>query len=75
MNERITINPEICFGKPIIRKTRYTVEMIIDLLSSGMSEAEILDDYPDLQHEDIIAALGYASKLIKIKSIHKTSAA
>lgn len=49
LSERITINPEICYGKPTIRGLRYTVETILELLSSGMSIDEILADYEDLE--------------------------
>lgn len=66
---RITINPEICHGKPTIRNTRYTVDLILDLLSSGMSEAEIIEDYPALEAMDIKASLTFASQLTKVKSI------
>lgn len=59
-SERITINPEICHGKPTIRGLRYTVETILELLSSGMAIEEILADYEDLEREDILAALEYA---------------
>jgi len=69
--ERITINPEICHGRPAIRNTRYTVDLILDLLSAGMSEMEIIDDYPALEKEDIKACLLYASKLLKVKSVSK----
>jgi uncharacterized protein (DUF433 family) len=68
---RITINPDICHGKPSIRNMRYPVEMILDLLSAGMSHQEILADYPALEEDDIKASLAYASRLTKIKSIHK----
>ena len=68
---RITINPDICHGKPSIRNMRYPVEMILDLLSAGMTHKEILIDYPAMQEDDIRACLAYASRLIKIKSIHK----
>ena len=51
--KRITINSEICHGKPTVRNTRYTVELILDLLSAGMSEKEIIDDYPALNSDDI----------------------
>jgi uncharacterized protein (DUF433 family) len=61
--ERITIDPEICHGKPSIRGLRYPVEMILDLLSSGMTTEEILADYEDLEREDIFAALRFAAKL------------
>lgn len=68
---RITVNPEICNGKPCIRNTRYTVSLILDLLSSGMTEKEIIGDYPALEINDIKASLAYASKLSKVKTIHK----
>lgn len=68
---RITINPDISHGKPSIRNMRYPVEMILDLLSAGMTHAEILADYPAIQEDDIRACLAYASRLIKVKSIHK----
>jgi uncharacterized protein (DUF433 family) len=68
--ERITINPQICHGKPSIRGLRYPVEMILELLSSGMSIEEILTDYEDLEREDILAALAFATQLSKVKSMH-----
>ncbi len=68
---RITINPEICHGKPTVRNMRYPVEMILDLMSSGMTQQEILEDYPALQTEDLLACLSYASRLTKVKSINK----
>jgi uncharacterized protein (DUF433 family) len=68
---RITINPDICHGKPTIRNMRYPVELILDLLSSGMTNAEILDDYPALEPDDIRACLAFASRLTKVKSVHR----
>jgi uncharacterized protein (DUF433 family) len=62
---RITINPEICHGKPSIRNKRYTVEVILDLLSAGSTHAEILDDYPNLEDADILACLACATKVTK----------
>ncbi len=59
--KRITINPEICHGKPTVRGLRYPVEMILDLMSSGMLVDEILEDYEDLEREDIMAVLRYAN--------------
>ena len=70
---RITLNPEICHGKPTIRNKRYTVELILDFLSAGMTESEILNDYPALEHDDILACLAYASKITKTKSYIKTA--
>ena len=61
MNERITVDPQICHGKPTIRGLRYPVEMILELLSAGMSTDEILVDYEDLEREDILAVLSYAT--------------
>ena len=68
---RITINQEICQGRPTIRNTRYAVDLILDLLSAGMSEVEILEDYPALEIMDIKACLAFASQLSKVKSIHR----
>ncbi len=56
--ERITIDPDICHGKPYIRGLRYPVEFMLELLSSGMTHSEILADYDDLEEADILAALG-----------------
>lgn len=70
---RITLNPEICHGKPTIRNKRYPVDLILDLLAAGMTEAEILDDYPALEKEDILACLAYAAKLTKTKTYIKTA--
>jgi len=67
--ERITMDPEICHGNPVIRGMRYPVELILDLLSSGMSVEEILTEYQDLQREDILAALSFAARLSQIKRI------
>jgi len=63
---RITSNPEICQGKPTIRNTRYTIDLILDLLSAGMSGDEIIEDYPALKTDDIKACLAFASQLTKV---------
>jgi uncharacterized protein (DUF433 family) len=67
--ERITTNPDICHGKPCIRGLRYPVEMILELLSSGMTTEEILADYEDLEREDVLAALSFAARLSRIKRL------
>ena len=64
---RITIDPEICHGKPCIRGLRYPVETILELLSSGMTFDEILADYEDLERDDILAALSFAARLSQVK--------
>ena len=69
--QRITLDPDICHGKPCVRGLRYPVEFILELLSSGMSIEEILSDYDDLEREDILAVLLYAARLSQVKSIHK----
>ena len=71
---RITLNPEICHGKPTIRGLRYPVEMVLELLSAGMSAADILADYPDLEAEDIMAVLEYATQLSRIQRVDLLSA-
>ncbi|WP_280215679.1 DUF433 domain-containing protein [Nocardia cyriacigeorgica] len=58
---RITSDPEICHGKPVVRGLRYPVEMLLELLASGMATDEVLEDYPDLEFEDILAVLEYAA--------------
>ena len=74
MNERITINPAICHGKPTIRGLRYPVEMILELLSAGMSTDEILADYEDLEREDILAVLSYATRLSQVNRVELLAA-
>jgi uncharacterized protein (DUF433 family) len=67
--DRITIDPDICHGKPCVRGLRYPVDMILELLSSGMTHEEILADYDDLESEDILAVLAYASRLSQVKRV------
>ena len=68
---RITVNPNVCFSKPTIRNMRYSVEVLLDLLSAGMTTEEILEDYDDLEREDILACLEFASRMVQVKSVHK----
>ena len=67
--DRITVDPAICHGSPTIRGLRYPVEMIIGLLASGMSTEEILADYGDLEPNDILAALEFAAKVTRVRSV------
>ncbi len=69
--DRITIDPEICHGKPCIRGLRCPVETILELLSGDMSSQDIIHDYEDLNEDDIKACLLFASKLSQIKSVYK----
>jgi uncharacterized protein (DUF433 family) len=66
--DRITVNSNVCHGKPCIRGLRYPVETILELMSAGMSSAEILIDYPDLVPEDLKACLVYATRLAQTRS-------
>jgi len=59
--ERITTDSEVCHGKPVVRGLRYPVEMLLELLASGMTLEQVLADYPDLEREDLLAALEYAA--------------
>ena len=67
--KRITTNPEIFSGKPIIRGMRISVEMILSLLAQGASVQELLDDYPDIETDDIQACLAYAHAVIAHDSL------
>jgi len=69
--KRITVNADICHGKPTIRNMRYPVEMILELLSSGMTWDEIIEDYPTIEKDDIRACLYFASQLTKVKTVSK----
>lgn len=64
---RITVDPAINHGKPTIRGLRYPVEMLLELLSSGMTQDEVLADYEDLEVEDLLAAFAFAAKLSQVK--------
>ncbi len=64
VNERIEVNPRVMLGKPVVRGTRVPVELILRKLSEGATEANLLDAYPRLTHEDIQAVLAYAADLV-----------
>jgi uncharacterized protein (DUF433 family) len=67
--QRITIDTEICHGKACIRHMRWPVEVIIDLIASGMSFDDIIADHPELEKDDILAALSYAKITLSGKSL------
>ncbi len=71
---RITLDPQQCHGKPSIRGLRYSVAWPLELMSSGMTAAEILEDYEDLQEQDIYAVLMYAARLSQVKRIEVNAA-
>lgn len=61
--ERISINPNICFGKPCIKGHRIWVSLILDFLASGMTISEVLDEYPQLEMADILACIAYGAEM------------
>ena len=69
LSDRITVNPEVCFGKPCIRGMRLRVVDVLDQLAAGTTEAEILEDYPYLEAEDIPAVLSYAARVTELPVI------
>jgi len=72
--DRITIDPDICHGKPCIRGLRYPVEVILELLSSGATIEDILRDYEDLERDDVLAVLAFAARLAQIKRVQPPAA-
>ena len=71
LTERITSKPNVCGGRPCVRDTRIEIAVILDGLAEGMTEAEILDHYPQLNKDDIHAALAHAADLAH-ESVWKT---
>lgn len=71
---RITIDPEVCHGKPCVRGLRYPVAMLLDLLSGGMTSEQLLADYPELEANDLRAAYAFAARLASVQSIERVVA-
>lgn len=69
--QRITIDPDICHGKPTVRGLRYPVENILEILASGMTHEEILSDYEDLEEDDLNACLIFAAQLTRVKNVSR----
>ena len=69
-NERIVLNPDVLCGKPVVRGTRLAVEFIVELLGQGWTESQILENYPGLTHDDILACLQYASQQLKSERVY-----
>lgn len=65
---RITIDPEICHGKPVIRGLRYPVESMLEYLSSGDSFEDVLAEFPDLERDDLRACIEFANQSLKLRS-------
>lgn len=71
---RVTVDPNICHGKPCIRGLRYPVEFLLELLSGGMTVEQILADYRDLEADDLRAAFAYGARLSRVNRIELVAA-
>ena len=67
--ERVTLDPKVLTGKPVIKGTRLAVEFVVDLLAQGWTETEIVDNYPGITRDDIRACLQYASEVLKSERV------
>lgn len=72
--DRISVDPNVCFGKPCIRGHRIWVSLILDFLASGMSTDAILGEYPGLEPEDILACIAYGAELARERTFDVTVA-
>lgn len=72
---RITVDPEVCHGKPVIRGLRYPVEAMLEYLAAGDTIDEVLAEFPDLERDDLLACLQYATTAVKLKTLHVPTAA
>ena len=67
---RVTIDPQICHGKPVIRGLRHPVESILEYLAAGDSIDDVLAEFPDLEREDLLACLEFATRSLQLRSQH-----
>ena len=74
MHPRIALAPDVLAGKPVIRGTRLSAEFVISLMADGWSEADILANYPDIAHEDVIACLTYARDMLSSEKVFPSAA-
>lgn len=68
--ERISVDPQVCFGKPCIRGHRIWVSLVLDLLSSGLSVEDVLEEYPQLSREDILACVAYGAEMSRERFVN-----
>jgi len=71
---RISLAPDVLAGKPVIRRTRLSVQFLIGLMADGWSEADILANYPNITHDDILACLAYARDTLSAEKVHPSAA-
>ena len=69
---RIVLDPSVLAGKPVIRGTRISVNLVLELLASGWNESTILNEYPGLEHEDILACIRYAQEIVRDERVYAT---
>jgi uncharacterized protein (DUF433 family) len=67
---RITIDPDVCHGKPVVRGLRYPVESLLEYLAAGDSIEDLLTEFPDLEREDFLACLEFAARSLQLRSQH-----
>ncbi len=67
--DHITVDPQILVGKPVVKGTRISVELVIDLLAAGWTEQQVLDSYPTLKTDDVRACLAYASEILHAEKV------
>lgn len=72
--QRIAIDPQVCGGKPCIKGTRIWVSLILDFLAEDMTEGELLAEYPQLAHEDVLAAIAYGAEAARVRFVPVSAA-
>jgi len=73
--DRITLDPSVLTGKPVIRGTRLAVDFILGLMGQGWTEADIIRNYPELTHDDLVACLQYASEILQSEEVYPAETA
>lgn len=71
LQDRIVTDPDVLSGKPVVEGTRISVEVILELLASGMAVDDVLEEYPGLERDDVLAALAYAARSLRGEEIHR----
>ena len=66
---RITVDPAVCYGKPVIRGLRYPVESMLEYLAGGDSIEDVLEEFPDLERDDLLAGLQFATQMLKVRKV------
>jgi uncharacterized protein (DUF433 family) len=72
--QRVSIDPQVCGGKPCIKGTRIWMSLMLDFLAEGMTEEELLAEYPQLSHEDVLAAIAFGAEAARVRFVPATVA-